>query len=254
MNRLLVLLLALAATATAMAAHHENPLAERVEKAMAAADRPDADKARDANRKPVETLGFFGIKPGMKVLELIPGGGWYTRLLAPALADGEFYVALGTARVKRDLVTQPGFERVNILEPENSDIVRNEETRLYSIGEFAFGESGFDAVLTFRNMHNFDADSRQRINRAVFDALAPGGLYGVVDHTRRHMEPQNSDNRRRADPVLIIHEAIQTGFEFVGFSDLHYRPVDDLTLEVGHESVTGQTDRFTLLFKKPADD
>lgn len=251
MTRLLIVFLALAAL-PASAAHHENPLAERVRTAMEAADRPDADKARDANRKPLETLAFFGIRPDMKVLELIPGGGWYTRLLAPALRDGDFYVALGTSRVKRDLLGQPGFEHVHLLEPDNSEIVRDEQTRLYSIPEFSLGETGFDAVLTFRNMHNFGEQGRQRINSAVFAALKPGGHYGVVDHTRRHMEPANDDNRRRADPVQIIHEAIETGFEFVGFSDLHYRAVDDLTLEVGHESVTGQTDRFTLLFRKPA--
>jgi predicted methyltransferase len=106
-------------------------------------------------------------------------------------------------------------------------------------------------VLTFRNMHNFDAASRERLNRAVFDSLKSGGLYGVVDHTKRHMEPENPENRRRIDPVLVIKEMLDAGFEFVGYSDLHYRADDELRYEVGRRTVTGNTDRFTLLFKKP---
>ncbi len=106
-------------------------------------------------------------------------------------------------------------------------------------------------VLTFRNVHNFDAESRDRLNRAVFDVLKPGGHYGVVDHTKRHMEPENPENRRRIDPVLVIKELLDIGFDFVGYSDLHYRPDDELRYEVGRRTVTGNTDRFTLLFRKP---
>ena len=106
-------------------------------------------------------------------------------------------------------------------------------------------------ALTFRNVHNFDAESRARMNRAVFDALKPGGLYGVVDHTKRHMEPENPENRRRIDPVLVVKEMLDIGFEFVGYSDLHYRADDELRYEVGRSSVTGNTDRFTFLFRKP---
>ena len=86
---------------------------------------------------------------------------------------------------------------------------------------------------------------------AVFEALRPGGLYGVVDHTRRHMEPDSAANVRRVDPVAAIEETLRAGFEFVDYSDLHYRPGDDLSLEVGDERVSGRTDRFTLLFRKP---
>jgi predicted methyltransferase len=106
-------------------------------------------------------------------------------------------------------------------------------------------------ALTFRNVHNFDAESRARMNRAVFDALKSGGLYGVVDHTKRHMEPENPENRRRIDPVLVIKEMLDIGFEFVGYSDLHYRADDELRYEVGRRTVTGNTDRFTFLFRKP---
>lgn len=106
-------------------------------------------------------------------------------------------------------------------------------------------------VLTFRNLHNLTAEARARVNKAVYAALAPGGIYGVVDHTRRHMEQQNSENRRRIDPVLVIKEVQAAGFEFVDFSDLHFRADDELRYEVGRRTVTGNTDRFTLVFVKP---
>ena len=89
------------------------------------------------------------------------------------------------------------------------------------------------------------------MNAQVFAALKSGGHYGVVDHTARHMEPQNSENRRRLDPVMAIKEMLDIGFEFVGYSDLHYRADDTLVYEVGRRSVSGNTDRFTLLFRKP---
>ena len=82
-------------------------------------------------------------------------------------------------------------------------------------------------------------------------ALGSGGLYGVVDHRLRHMEPMTSENRRRTDVVQIIKEVQSAGFELVDYSDLHYRPDDELRYEVGRATVTGNTDRYTLLFRKP---
>ena len=223
----------------------------KVEAALAAESRPEADVARDRNRKPLETLKFFGLEDDMTVLELVPGGGWYTRVLAPVLAEnGKLYVALGTSRVSESVLTEPGFEKVEVIETD-ANIRRPEGSRNYALDDFDFGISGVDMVLTFRNVHNFDAESRERMNRAVFDALKSGGLYGVVDHTKRHMEPENPENRRRIDPVQVIKEMLDIGFEFVGYSDLHYRADDELRYEVGRRSVTGNTDRFTFLFRKP---
>jgi len=236
---------------TAMPHAAERSIDEKVRAALAAESRPPADKARDANRLPLETLIFFGLKDDMRVLEMIPGRGWYTRVLAPVLAEhGTLYVALGTNRIKENLLQQPGFERVELLET-GANLRRSEQRGVYLVDNFEFGVSDLDMVLTFRNLHNFEADVRKIINQAVFNALKSGGHYGVVDHTRRHMEASAPENRRRLDPVLVIRELEDIGFEFVDFSDLHYRAGDGLDLEVGHESVTGQTDRFTLLFRKP---
>jgi len=228
-----------------------NEIDAKVETALAAESRPAADRERDQNRRPLETLNFFGMKDNMRVLELLPGGGWYTRVLAPVLADnGKLYVALGTGRIKSGVLTEPGFEKVEVLET-NENLRRPEGSRFYAMDDFALNVSDLDMVLTFRNLHNFDGESRARMNRQVFKALKSGGLYGVVDHTMRHMEPPNNENRRRIDPVLVVKEMLDTGFEFVGYSDLHYRADDELEYEVGRRSVSGNTDRFTMLFRKP---
>jgi len=223
----------------------------KVEAALAAEARPEADRVRDRNRKPLETLKFFGLEDDMRVLELLPGGGWYTRVLAPVLADdGKLYVAVGTGTVSERVLTEPGFAEVEVLET-TANLRRNPERRIYELDNFDFGIDNIDMVVTFRNLHNFDAASRARLNSAVFDALTSGGLYGVIDHTRRHMEPANNENRRRIDPVVVIKEMLDQGFEFVDHSDLHYRADDELEYEVGRRSVSGNTDRFTLLFRKP---
>ena len=228
-----------------------NEIDSKVEAALAADARPQTDRDRDRNRRPLETLNFFGLKENMRVLELIPGGGWYTRVLAPVLAEnGKLYVAIGTRRIKEGVLTEPGFEQVELLETDDN-LRRPEGSRFYHLDDFDLGVSGLDMVLTFRNMHNFDAESRDRLNKQVFRALKSGGIYGVVDHTMRHMEPANYENRRRIDPVLVIKELLQLGFEFVDYSDLHYRADDELEYEVGRRSVSGNTDRFTLLFRKP---
>lgn len=223
----------------------------KVEAALAAEGRPEADAARDRNRRPLQTLKFFGLKDDMRVLELLPGGGWYTRVLAPVLADnGKLYVALGTRRVKENIAPSPGFENIEVLET-NENVHRPEGARLYTMDEFDFGVRDLDMVLTFRNVHNFGDEGRMLMHRESFEALKSGGVYGVVDHTRRHMEQDSNENRRRIDPVLVIKEVEAAGFEFVDYSDLHFRADDELRYEVGRRSVSGNTDRFTLLFRKP---
>ena len=232
-------------------AHAENEIDAKVEAALTDESRPAEDRERDRNRRPLDTLKFFGLKDNMRVLELLPGGGWYTRVLAPVLADnGKLYVALGTNTVSKKVLTSPGFEQVEVL-ATSDNLHRPKGSRHYVMDDFEFGVSDLDMVVTFRNLHNFDADAREQMNRQVFASLRSGGRYGVIDHTARHMEPANHENRRRVDPVMVIKELQDLGFEFVGYTDLHYRADDELVYEVGRRSVTGNTDRFTLLFRKP---
>jgi predicted methyltransferase len=224
---------------------------DSIKLAMKSEIRTEKDTARDSNRRPAETLKFFGIKPDMKVLELIPGGGWYTKLLAPALKQkGEYYVAFGTSRIAETLLNKPGFEKVKISAKE-SEFKYNEKEKLYDLTTTNLNLKNLDAVLTFRNYHNLTVKSRTALNESVFKSLKPGGIYGVIDHTRRHMQANNDENGRRVDPVLAIKEIQAAGFEFVDFSSLHYKADDELRYEVGRKTVTGNTDRFTFLFKKP---
>jgi len=214
---------------------------DSIKQAMSSDVRTERDTKRDRNRKPVETLEFFGIKDDMKVLEIIPGGGWYTKLLAPALKDnGQLYLSLGTDYIKDKLLKEKQFDKVKLVGPKD-----------YAMENLDFGVKGVDAVLTFRNYHNFKEDSRANINKAAFEALKPGGIYGVVDHTRRHMQKKNDENGRRFDPVLAIKEIQAAGFVFVDYSDLHYKADDELRYDVGRKTVSGNSDRFTLMFKKP---
>lgn len=245
------LIIAIAAVWSLAAMAQDSNVKDKITAAMADDIRTEADVERDRNRKPVETLEFVGLKDDMRVLELLPGGGWYTKLLAPALREnGELYVAIGTSRVQQDLLPAAGFDHVTVLDIGVS-MERNGPFRTNNIGAFDFGVSNIDLALTFRNMHNFTPEGRRSINAAVFKSLKSGGFFGVVDHTKRHMEPMTGENRRRADPVQIIHEALAAGFEFVDFSELHYKADDELRFEVGRKTVTGNTDRFTLLFRKP---
>lgn len=216
---------------------------EKIKTAMASDVRSEAEVARDRNRMPVQTLRFFGLEDDMRVLEMLPGGGWYTKLLAPVLREnGELFVAIGTNSVQNNLMTLAGFDHIKVLDVSDDAITD---------GSSDFGVSDLDLVLTFRNMHNYTEDDRLNIDAAVYAALKSGGRYGVIDHSRRHMEPTTAENQRRADVVQIIKEAQEAGFVLEDYSDLHYRPDDELRYEVGRATVTGNTDRFTLLFRKP---
>ena len=137
----------------------------KVEAALAAESRPEADVVRDRNRRPLQTLKFFGLEDDMTVIELLPGGGWYTRVLGPVLNDnGKLYVAIGTGRVGQTVLTEPGFENVETLET-SANLHRPEGSRYYALEPFEFGVSGVDMVLTFRNLHNFGPEDRAILNQ-----------------------------------------------------------------------------------------
>lgn len=248
---------AVAAMLTLTVAHAQfapeplSPLGEKIRAAMDSDVRGDAEKARDANRKPIATLEFFGLRDDMRVVELVPEGGWYTKILAPVLADdGKLYLSIGTRMLGTMLEDHASLGRAEIL-PLDVHFAPTGVRGIFELGEFSLGVGDIDLVLTFRNLHNFDAASQRNIHRAAFAALRPGGHYGVIDHTRRHNEPFAEERWRRLDPVTVIREAQAAGFELVDSSDLHYRPDDELRYDTSRKSVRGNSDRFTLLFRKP---
>lgn len=228
-----------------------SPLGEKIQAAMQSDVRSEAEVARDRNRRPIETLEFLGLEDDMTVVELMPGGGWYTKILGPVLRDnGKLYLAVGTTRAPALIEQHESLDEVEVLDV-SAEFKPTDTRGIFGLDPFSLGVENVDMAVTFRNLHNFNEAGRNSLNKAVFAALKPGGIYGVVDHTRRHMEPMNRENRRRLDPVLVIKELLDIGFEFEGYSDLHLRPDDELRYEVGRRTVTGNTDRFTLKFRKP---
>lgn len=250
-TRLAAILCVAAAGTTLHAQQSSTSFQQRVQKAMAGDIRTAEERARDVNRLPVETLSFFRMREDMRVLEILPSGGWYTKILAPVLKDkGKLYVTHPAGRYADAFAATaklPGMDKVEQIGWGAAP----------SSGGGAFGPSGkwdvapVDLVLTFRNYHNFSEADRAAVNKSAFDALKPGGLYGIVDHTRRHNEPTTRANGRRVDPVLVIKEVQAAGFVLEDFSNVHYKPDDALTLEVGNQAVNDRTDRITLLFRKP---
>jgi predicted methyltransferase len=247
------LLLVLALTLPLFAGAAEpTPMEVKIRAAIDHERRTDADRERDRNRQPLETLTFLGLQDDMRVLELLPGrSGWYTKILGPVLEEkGKLYLSIGTNSVSKMIVDEPGFASTEVIPFDGVHDSTTEEHRA-SVPEFSFGIRKIDMVLTFRNVHNFDAAGRANLNAAAFEVLKKSGRYAVVDHTRRHMQPESYEVWRRIDPVQVIKEVETAGFKFVDYSDLHYKPDDELRHEVGRKSVTGNTDRFTLLFEKP---
>lgn len=218
-----------------------------IEQNLGSDDRDSAEVARDANRKPGEVLEFFGLESNMKVLEISPAAGYWTKFIGPTLCSGggELVVSIGVNDgFKNDIMSLDGLGCVSAI---------NDGVTLQSIPAFSFDTGNFDMVLTFWNLHNPGVEDRANMNKAVFASLKSGGIYGVVDHTRRHIQPNSREfrNGRRLDPVLVIKEMIDAGFELVDFSDMHYHPEDDLLQEVAASGIRGNTDRFVLKFRKP---
>lgn len=239
-----VLLLAPAMAATAAT------LDEAMPGALTSPHRSDEEKARDAERKPLETLRFFGLQPNMTVIELLPGGGWYTKVLGEVLKpQGKHYIAVGSSRVA-DRLQEWGLANSEVIS-EKAELVTTDIQYVFDLAGLNLDVNNVDMVLTFRNAHNLTPGARAQLNKQVYAALKPGGIYGIVDHTRRHMQPYSRPVWRRLDPVIVIKEALDAGFEFVGYSDLHYHPEDPLSFDTRDERMQGPSDRFTLKFRKP---
>jgi predicted methyltransferase len=247
------LLLVFALTFSILArAAEPTPLEVNIQTAIDHDRRTNADRGRDRNRQPMELLTFIGLRDDMQILELMPGGsGWFTKILGPVLEErGKLYLSIGTNSVSTMIANKPGFSTTKVI-PFDGVTQSSAEERRVTVPEFSFGIRKLDMVLTFRNVHNFDAVGRANLNAAAFEALKRNGRYAVLDHTRRHMQPNSAEVWRRIDPVQVIKEVQAAGFKLVDYSDLHYKPDDELRYEVGRKSVTGNTDRFTLLFEKP---
>jgi predicted methyltransferase len=255
----LVLVAVQPAPAEQPAAQQASPLAA----AIAAPTRTPANVARDQYRHPAETLAFFGVKPGDSAVELWPGGGWYTEILAPYLASGgELFVVPPAGnydqRIRTKIASNPVYGKVRVA--------------TFNGGQpTALASESADVVLTFRNVHSWldgDAPIADAVFAEAFRVLKPGGTLGVVEHRL----PESADDARQLTSgyvkvSTVRHLAKKAGFKFAGSSEINANPKDTKdypegvwtlppTFELGdvdrakYEAI-GESDRMTLKFVKP---
>ncbi|MEM9387841.1 MAG: methyltransferase [Pseudomonadota bacterium] len=250
-------LLAVAATSaaavltTAVSAQDADPTASKIEAALELPYRTEADRARDRNRRPVQALALMGLREDMRVFEFGPGNGWYTKILAPVLKDkGHLSIAYAEEWLADldELMQAPQMEKVQRV---NLAMGWDDELLAFEFDGMDFQASELDMFLNIREYHNLHGEERAEFNNAVFAALKPGGRYVVIDHTRRHMQNDTPENWRREDPVTVLIEVMEAGFELLEQSDMFYRLDDTLEYEVGRRTVAGNTDRFFFVFRKP---
>lgn len=265
------LLVTTAATARAdEAAQHEDPIWRAVH------DNPQrtrADRARDRYRHPVETLRFFGIRPDMTIVELHPGGGWYTRILAPLVREKGRWIG---AEYDPDLFAPDSrFRKAMESFPErvraNPTLYgTNAGTGYVAKGDYA--EPGtVDMILGIRFMHNWIRNGiADRALEAAYRALKPGGVLAIVQHRAAEDDERdtlNLANNGYVKESTLTRMAVQHGFSLVARSDLNANPKDDHhhprgvwtlppTLALGEKDrakylAIGESDRMTLKFVKP---
>jgi predicted methyltransferase len=223
--------------------------------AAAVADkaRPDADTQRDADRKPAETLAFAGVKPGDQVAELIPGGGYFTRLLSAVVGPKGKVYAL--ANQKRPDAPADAPEPAARLAPITSDPhYANVTVSSIRVAQLTLPQN-VDLVWTSQNYHDFHNVQDLNVadlDKAVFNALKPGGLYIVLDHAAAAGSGlRDTSTLHRIDEEAVKQEVEAAGFKFVGESDVLRNKDDPRTDKVFDGAIRGHTDRFILKFSKP---
>ena len=227
--------------------------------------RSPANKARDVYRHPKETLTFFGLRPDMKVIEIAPGGGWYTEILAPLLHDNGHYIAAVIGQGE-------GKEMSSLKARVANDPAHFGNAQVESIDEKApkLGAPGSaDMVLTFRNVHNWTDDgTAPAMFKAFFDVLAPGGVLGVEDHRAADgADPAKLKDTGYLPTAVVVKLATDAGFRLAGSSEVNANPKDTKDYPKGvwtlpptyalkdqdraKYQAIGESDRMTLRFVKP---
>ncbi len=237
---------------------------------IAGSHRAEKSRARDPYRHPGETLTFFGLKPEMTVVEIWPGGGWYTDIIAPYVMGKGRYYAAGRNRAAKDERIQKSIARYDEKLKANPDLFGEVIVTELSQTKGDIAPAGSaDMVLTFRNIHNWMKFGFEKtIFQAMFKALKPGGVLGVVEHRadpNEFPDPQALSGYVHVDQVKQM--ASQAGFEFVASSEVNANPKDTRkhpkgvwtlppSLRLGDQDkekylAIGESDRMTLLFRKP---
>ena len=242
------------------------------ESALQGEHRNETAKARDAHRHPRETLEFFDVTPTSTVLEMYPGGGWYTDILAPLLAEnGKLYAAhMGVNESSYARRALGGFlSKLGA----NGDLYRAVRVTTFSppnaINVAPAGS--VDVALAFRNVHSWmRLATLETALASVYDALKPGGVFGVVQHRGTEgMSEERMKDTGYVDPAHLIRIAELIGFELVAESEINANPKDTKNHDMGvwtlppsyrlgdqdrvkYEQI-GESDRMTLKFVKPLD-
>jgi predicted methyltransferase len=208
-----------------------------------------ADAKDDARRHIAEIVAFTEAKPGDKVLELVPGSGYWTRVFSKVVgADGHVYAAVPEPMKKYsdETMTLP-------------DSLPNVEVLLQPAAALAT-PAPVDVVFTAQNYHDYPDEfmgptDPALLNKAVFAALKPGGTYIVIDHAAEAGSGvRDTETLHRIDADLVKQQVEAAGFEYVGESGVLRNPADDHTLKVFDQAVRGHTDQFVYKFRKPRKD
>ena len=242
-----------------------------IDEFMVGEHRSAENKARDKYRHPKETLLFFGLGPDMTVVEISPGRGWYTEILAPLLRDGgQYYAAVSAITEKSPDALKKNDAAYRGMLNAAPDLYGKVKLSVLSAGSFQIAPPGSaDMVLTFRNVHNWaKAGSAEAMFKAFNEALKPGGVLGVVEHRARPEQSfQQQIDTGYMTETYVAEVAQKAGFKLVNKSDINSNPKDTKdypggvwtlppTLRYGDENrekylAIGESDRMTLKFVKP---
>jgi predicted methyltransferase len=216
--------------------------------------RPDTDRARDAARKPAEVLEFFGIEPGMTVLDLFSGGGYYTELIAHVVGpEGRVHAHTNDAYIA---YVSDEFEQRYL-----DGRLANAEVLMAENNELSLEPGTYDAVMLVLTFHDFSVADAENgwpeidvpaLLAELNEGLKPGGIVGVVDHyAAAGSGRETGSTTHRIDPAIVIEEMTAAGFVLEGESDALRNPADDYEKNIFDGSVIGKTDRFVMRFRKP---
>jgi predicted methyltransferase len=229
------------------------PVSKAIAAAVADPARPQADRDRDADRKPAETIAFAGLAPNQRIADLLPGGGYFTRIFSGVVGPkGQVFAVAPPKRPDAPPDRPEPAAAVNAIAADPH--YQNVTVSVVKVAELKLPEK-LDMVWTSQNyhdLHNVQGIDLAAFNKTVFEGLKPGGTYIVIDHAAEKGAGFTATSTlHRSEPDAVKMEVMAAGFEFVGSSDAIANPADDRKARVFETALRDKTDRFVLKFRKP---